>query len=109
MLPFASALKRIPSSTGESAPASAVVGAAVEGQMVKNDGGGATVMLNAWIAVCCGAPPSATCTENEKVPVTLGTPLIFPPGVSVSPGGSTLLIRDQLYGAVPPVAAVVTE
>ena len=52
---------------------------------------------------------SATCTVKLEVPAAVGVPVIPPvAGFNARPAGRAPAI-DQLYGAVPPVAASVCE
>jgi hypothetical protein len=61
-----------------------------------------TARLRAWVAEV--PAKSITATVNEYDPEAVGTPLIWPPGDRVSPGGSRPDDNDQKYGATPPVA-----
>lgn len=68
------------------------------------------VTLNVLLAVCGVEPESFTWTVNEKLPVWLGVPLIWPvEAFIVRPGGKEPEVTDQVYGAVPPLAVNVAE
>lgn len=68
--------------------------------------GSITVSKAANDLLRAGLDESFTVIETEKVPPIVGAPETMPVlAVSVSPGGSFPLLTDQVYGAVPPVAA----
>ena len=62
-------------------------------------------MLKFFVALCAGELESFTSTVNEDVPEAVGVPLICPALLSVKPAGNEPALTDQLYGAVPPLAA----
>jgi hypothetical protein len=51
---------------------------------------------------------SFTLTVKVLEPATVGTPLITPPGLRLSPNGSVPKLKLQECGAVPPAAARLT-
>ena len=63
------------------------------------------VILRFAVALCAGELESVTFTVNEELPAVVGVPLICPEPLSVSPAGKLPELIDQLYGAVPPLAA----
>lgn len=63
----------------------------------------ATVMMKAWLLD--NLVLSVTCTVKEKLPAVVGIPPIVPEADTDKPGGSVPERRDQVYGAVPLVAA----
>ena len=65
------------------------------------------VRLSVTDLVCTGLPESVTLKVNDvALAVAVGVPLIAPVvAFSVSPAGSVPLVKDQVYGVVPPVAA----
>lgn len=66
------------------------------------------VTLSLAVAVCPAA--SVTVTEKTLVPVAVGVPLITPELVfRLRPGGVAPEVTDQVYGWVPPLAAMVLE
>ena len=65
-----------------------------------------TVMLNACMAVC--PVESFAWTVKLDVPAVVGVPLMVLP-FSDKPAGREPEVMDQIYGAVPPVAASVPE
>ncbi|GAO03347.1 hypothetical protein PSR1_02231 [Anaeromyxobacter sp. PSR-1] len=92
-----------PSSIDESAPRSAVAGAAPAGQMLTPPAGGAaTAMLSAAPAVAMAA--SVTVAVKANVPLAVGVPEIAPLAARASPGGSAPAVTVHAYGGVPPVA-----
>ncbi len=70
--------------------------------VVMVNGGGATVMLRAWVSLPFEL--SFTCTVKLEVPAAVGVPLMAPLGASVRPGGSEPAFVDQLLPPVPPLA-----
>jgi hypothetical protein len=56
-----------------------------------------------------GEPESFTCTVKAEVPACVGVPEIRPELEIVIPTGKLPFVIDQVYGAVPPVAAKVVE
>src|SRR6202453_1953180 len=79
---------------------------------VVTDSGATTVIDNSCVAVIAGLPESVTCTVKAELPAAVGVPEITPvEAFSDSPAGSDPApgTTDQLYGAVPPVAASVAE
>jgi len=66
-------------------------------------------MLRLAVALCTGELESVTRTVNEKVPVCVGVPEIWPDGEITRPGGNEPDVIDQLYGAVPPLTDKVAE
>jgi hypothetical protein len=69
---------------------------------------GTMVTLKALCALCCGAV-SVTRIVKLNVPSAAGVPLITPLDERLSPPGKDPEANDQVYGAVPPVAAKVRE
>jgi hypothetical protein len=65
----------------------------------------ATAMLRLAVAVLAGALESATRTVKETVPAAVGVPVISPAPFKLKPAGKEPADSDQLYGAVPPLAA----
>ena len=66
-------------------------------------------MLRFAVALSTGELESLTVTVNEEVPGVVGVPLICPELLSASPAGREPELIDQVYGAVPPVAAKAAE
>ncbi len=67
---------------------------------------GAMVMLSGLVAVLTGMLASLACTVKLEVPAVEGVPEMVPlVALSVRPEGSNPLASDQVYGAVPPLAA----
>jgi hypothetical protein len=62
-------------------------------------------MLNACVAACAGELESVTWTVKLLPPAVVGVPEICPLAERVKPEGRVPENSDQLYGAVPPVAA----
>jgi hypothetical protein len=62
-------------------------------------------MLKLAVAFCVGELESVALTVKENVPAVVGVPLICPELMSVSPAGKEPELSDQMYGAVPPLAA----
>jgi hypothetical protein len=62
-----------------------------------------TVMLSAFVTVCCGEPESAACTVKLEVPLVVGVPVIAPLAAKESPEGSVPTVTDQFIGVTPPV------
>ena len=60
-------------------------------------------------AFCTGELESVTLTVNEAVPAMVGVPVICPEPFSVKPCGRKPALTDQVYGAVPPLAASAVE
>ena len=56
----------------------------------------ATTMLRFAVMLCAGELESIRLTVNEKVPATVGVPLICPELLSVRPVGSEPELTDQL-------------
>ena len=52
---------------------------------------------------------SVTLTVKEDEPLVVGVPLMTPAVLSERPAGKVPLLRLQVYGEVPPVAASVAE
>jgi hypothetical protein len=69
----------------------------------------ATVMLNDFVAVCAvDAVESVTFAVKLNDPAVVGVPEIVPvAAASVRPAGSVPELMLQLYGVVPPLAAMV--
>jgi hypothetical protein len=63
-----------------------------------------TVMDSCLVAVACGESESRAWTVNVEVPVAVGVPDIRPAGERVRPAGREPVIRDHVYGLVPPIA-----
>ncbi len=63
---------------------------------------GAMAIWNCPVAVAWRE--SVTVAANVKVPVCVGVPLMTPPLLSDSPGGSPPLVTDHVNGGVPPEA-----
>jgi hypothetical protein len=61
------------------------------------------------VAVAAGEVESFTCTVKAEVPACVGVPEITPELEMLSPAGKLPFVTDQVYGAVPPVAAKVVE
>src|ERR1700677_5242378 len=75
---------------------------------VVTDSGASTVIDNSCVAVIAGLPESVTCTVKADLPAAVAVPEIIPvEAFSDSPAGSDPApgTTDQVYGAVPPVAA----
>ena len=70
---------------------------------------GAIVSVSVLGAVCAGVPLSVTLKVSEAlVTGAVGVPLITPVELfNVRPAGSVPLVRDHVYGDVPPVAVKV--
>ena len=57
----------------------------------------ATVMLRAFVAVCCGEEESLTWTVKVEVPADVGVPLIWPvEAASVRPAGKVPELSDHV-------------
>jgi hypothetical protein len=69
----------------------------------------ATSILRCAVAVAAVELESFTCTVKAEAPVCVGVPEIKPEPEMVMPTGKLPCLIDQLYGAVPPVAAKVVE
>jgi hypothetical protein len=69
----------------------------------------ATSIVRFAVAIAVGEPESFTCTVKAEVPACVGVPEIKPEPEIVIPTGKLPFVIDQLYGAVPPVAAKVVE
>lgn len=61
----------------------------------------ATVIVIAFVVVCCGVPESVIRTVKLEVPVWLDVPLMVAP-VKDIPFGSEPALIAQVYGGVPP-------
>ena len=73
-------------------------------------GGEVTLMLKPLLAVAAGLAESVARTVKLKVPLAVGVPVMAPVAAfKLSPAGSEPLVIDQVYGAVPPLAASVAE
>ena len=67
--------------------------------------GPTTVILNCCVAVCRGELASDACTVKLEVPAEVGVPEICPLVERVKPAGKAPVMRVQVYGVAPPVAA----
>lgn len=69
----------------------------------------AMVRLRVTDLFCVGVPESVTWNVSEvALAVAVGVPLMMPvEGARVSPVGSVPLVKDQVYGVVPPMAVSV--
>ena len=65
--------------------------------------GSVEVVTLRWV----GVVESVTVMVGEVVPVAVGVPEMAPDKLIVRPAGSP--VADQVYGAAPPVAAMVAE
>jgi hypothetical protein len=71
-----------------------------------NGSAGWTVMLSCALAVAGGVSESVTFTVKFAMPAPAGTPVIAPVLLfKLKPCGKLPLVRLQLYGVIPPVAA----
>ena len=83
----------------------------VDGEVMASAGVAAAMLReNVRVAVCCVELESLTTTAIEKLPLTVGVPERLPVVAErLSPAGRLPEPVDQVYGAVPPVAASVFE
>jgi len=63
-----------------------------------------TVIESCLVAVACGESESLAWTVNVNVPVDVAVPDIRPVEVRERPVGRVPVIRDHVYGLVPPIA-----
>ena len=68
-----------------------------------------TVMLSAFVCVCCGLLESAALTLKLLVPVVVGVPVMLPVAVFRERPTGRLPMRLQVIGNVRPVAWSVCE
>ena len=74
-----------------------------EPEMVSADG--LITMVSLALAFCAGLPESVTFTTMGEEPAVVGVPLTVHPA-RLSPAGK-LPVIEQVYGVVPPAAAIV--
>jgi hypothetical protein len=73
-------------------------------------GAGVIVSVNVALAMDgVGKALSVTVTLNAAVPYPVGVPAITPLEAMPRPAGNAPEVDDQLYGAIPPLAARVCE
>lgn len=60
------------------------------------------------LALLFCAKASVTCTVEAEAPEVVAVPESIPEGLRVSPFGKVPETKFQLYGGVPPVAAIAT-
>ena len=80
----------------------------VVGEILTEIGRGPDVIVSVRFALCvsAGLPESVTFkVSGVLVTAAVGVPVIAPVDPKDKPAGSVPLASDQLYGAVPPVAA----
>ncbi len=64
-----------------------------------------TVMLSAFVVLCCGLLESATWTVKLVVPVPVGVPVMAPvEAFTDNPAGSDPIVTLQVNGVAPPIA-----
>ena len=68
-----------------------------------------TSILRFAVAVAGRELESFTCTVKAEAPVCVGVPKSIPEPEMAMPTGKLPFVIDQLYGAVPPVAAKVVD
>ena len=74
-------------------------------EAVRLSGAGLMVMVSLLLALCVGLPESVTVTVTVVAPAAVGVPLTVHP-LRSNPAGRVPVI-EQVYGDVPPVAAMV--
>jgi hypothetical protein len=67
-------------------------------------GVGVTTIVLLIEAYCTGLLLSLTVAVKVEEPLTLAAPVIAPDGERLMPLGSVPEVKDQVYGAVPPLA-----
>jgi hypothetical protein len=80
----------------------------VVGEILTEIGRGPDVIVSVRFALCvsAGLPESVTFkVSGVLVTAAVGVPVIAPVDPKDNPAGSVPLVSDQVYGAVPPVAA----
>jgi hypothetical protein len=70
---------------------------------------GLDLMISCRLAVSVPFFESETMAVNEKVPGTVGMPVMIPWPSNVRPGANAPLVTDHWYGGVPPLAAKACE